>query len=114
MATMIVQDEPQASAPSVPHIDYNTETTEAARALIGQIDRLNRLITEDDAEQVYLDSEHDRQTIELAQRHAQEQQALNEAHTNAVTLIAARRADRTAARDAYEAVVSGLQQKRGA
>jgi hypothetical protein len=92
---------------------YNTETTEAARTLIGQVDRLNRLIKEDDDELAHLADEYSRQVDELERRYEEERAALMEASEEAGAHIRERRADRERARRAFQAVIDGLQQRHG-
>jgi phosphoenolpyruvate-protein kinase (PTS system EI component) len=102
-----VDDAPALSpAPFV----YQTETQEVARNFISQIERLSRLLAEDDDEIAFLDKERDRTMHEAQLRFEEEQDAILNNHRQASEIVMARRADRANARGAVQKVVDNLQQ----
>lgn len=96
-------------APTPAPFVYDTESTEMARMLINQIDRLGRLLSEDDAELDHIGSEYLRQHDDIVRRHDEELKALFDARQEAERIVRARRADREHAQSAARHTVQGLQ-----
>lgn len=101
----------EAEAQRSPAIIYNTETTEAARTLLNQVGRLDRLISEDDSELAHIADEYSRQSDDIERRYEDERRSLMEASSNASELVRERRRDRETARAAFNRVLDGLQEK---
>ena len=99
----------QEPAPTLPFV-YNTETVEAARTFINQIDRLNRLVTESDEELRFLDEQRQRQAEEIEARFDTEMAELDNNHQQAKSIVAARRDDQVKARAAIQKVVDNLRE----
>jgi len=106
-AAAVEQQAPPAPAPYV----YNTETTEVARTFVNQIDRLSRLISEDDAEIEFNEKDRDRLIHELQVRFEEEQDAILSNCRQANAIAMARRSDRVNARGAIQRTVDALQEK---
>lgn len=99
-----------ADQPPAPYA-YDTETTEMARTFVNQIDRLNRLISEDDTEIAFTEKDRDRRIHELQVRFEEEQNAIISDAAQMIAIANARRTDRVNARNAAEKVVEALQTK---
>jgi len=108
-AAAVEQAPPPAPTPAPYH--YNTETTEVARTFVNQIDRLSRLIHEDDTEIEFNEKERDRLIHELQVRFEEEQEAVLSNCRQANSIAMARRADRVNARGAIQRTVDALQEK---
>lgn len=87
---------------------YDTETTEMARTFVNQIDRLNRLISEDDTEIAFTEKDRDRRIHELQLRYEEEQNAILNDAAQMIAIANARRTDRVNARNAAEKVVEAM------
>ncbi len=115
MATAIEtleQEASDAAPPAIPTDEfvYNTETTEVARTFTGQIERLSRLIKEDDEEIAFNEKERDRLMHELQLRFEAEADSIIGNCRQSNQIVIARRKDRANARGAVQKVVDALQE----
>ena len=103
-----VEHASQSLTREVTTFSYDTETTEVARTFVNQIDRLTRLIVEDDEEIEFVEKERDRQMHELQLRFEREQDDIMNNARQGVEIAGARRKDRFNARAAVQKVVDEL------